>query len=69
MSSVKCFSCGEKIKIEFKPIKGDIIDCEECGTEFEITSTHPLKIDWVDEGDDYDDFDDDDDDDDDEGDY
>jgi len=62
MSSVKCLSCGEKIEIDFKPIKGDIIDCEECGNEFEIVALSPLKIAWVDEDDDYDDFDDDDDD-------
>ena len=59
MSSIKCLSCGNTINIDFQVYKGDFIECDECGTEFEIIRTSPLKIDWVDYGDD-DEFDDDD---------
>ena len=62
MSSVKCLSCGAKVEIDFKPLRGDFVECDECGTEYEIVSISPLKIDWVefdDSEEDYEDFDDD----------
>ena len=59
MSSVKCLSCGNTIEIDFDPYRGDFIECDECGMEFEIVATKPIKIDWADY-DDEEDFDDDD---------
>lgn len=54
MTSVKCLSCGEKIVIDFKPLRGTFIECDECGNEFKIISVNPLKIGW----DEYDDSED-----------
>lgn len=61
MNAVKCLSCDAAIEIDFRPFRGDYIECEECGMEFEITGTNPLKIDWVDfdDEDEYADYDDD----------
>ncbi len=41
-SKVKCPDCGSQIKC-VKAIVGDILECEECGTEVEILSLKPLK--------------------------
>ena len=76
MATVKCLSCDAPIEMDFKPHKGDFVECDSCGVEFEIVSTVPLKISWAEfedeiefedeEGfDDYDEFDDDEDEDDD----
>ncbi|NSW53172.1 MAG: hypothetical protein HPY85_11760 [Anaerolineae bacterium] len=67
MATVKCLSCGEPIEIEFKPYKGDFVECEHCGMEFEIVSVTPLKITWAEfeddmeyeEDEDFDEFEDD----------
>jgi alpha-aminoadipate carrier protein LysW len=59
MSSTKCLSCGSAIEIDFQAFKGDFIECDECGMEFEIVATSPIKIDWV-EYDDDDEFEDED---------
>lgn len=58
MSSVKCLSCGNLIEIDFQPYKGDFVECDECGMEYEIVATNPVHIDWADYDDD--EFDDDD---------
>ena len=59
MSAVKCLSCGEMIDVDFEPVRGDFVVCDECESEFEITSTNPIKIDWIDfdDDEDYDDED------------
>ena len=54
MSVVKCLSCGEMIDVDFEPVRGDFVICDECDSEFEIVSTQPIKIDWIDYGDDED---------------
>ena len=61
MNVAKCLSCGATIEIDFRPFRGDFIECEECGMEFEIAGTNPLKIDWVDvdDLDEFEDFDND----------
>lgn len=59
MSNVKCLSCGSDIVIDFQPYKGDFIECDECGMEFEIVATNPVKIDWAEYEDDDEYYDDD----------
>jgi len=39
---VTCPDCKSKIKSE-KLMVGDILECQECGTEVEILSLNPLK--------------------------
>lgn len=38
-----CPDCGEEIKYPEGCLVGDILECEECGTEVEILSLDPLK--------------------------
>jgi alpha-aminoadipate/glutamate carrier protein LysW len=38
-----CPDCGAEIKADEGCLVGDILECEECGTEVEILSLEPLK--------------------------
>lgn len=40
-----CPICEAEIKLKSKYIKGDIIDCPECGTKLEIISVKPFRVD------------------------
>jgi len=40
----RCEICLELIPIEYYFHKGDIIACQECGTEYEIISKSPVKL-------------------------
>lgn len=34
--SVKCLSCGVSVELEKDVLIGEIVECEECGEEFEV---------------------------------
>ena len=40
---VICPDCQNEIKLSENLMVGDILECEECGTEVEIISLSPLK--------------------------
>lgn len=42
-TKVVCPDCKTEIKINSNTMVGDIVECEECGTEVEILSLKPLK--------------------------
>ncbi len=64
--TVVCLDCDYDIKLDAQPVKGQIINCPNCGTELEIIEVSPLEVDFYYEDDwDDEDWDDDDDDDDD----
>lgn len=45
-----CPECG--VEIEADPgdfEKGDVVECDECGAELEVTATSPLEFEAVDE--------------------
>ena len=53
-----CPECDNALDIEVDDVEeGDIVACDECGTEFEIVGTEPLELSHVD-GDHLDDEDD-----------
>lgn len=53
-----CPECESLLDFEADEVEeGDVIVCDECGTEFEVITTDPLEIIKVEEG--YDDDDDD----------
>ena len=57
-----CPECESDLDIEEDDVtEGDVVECPECGTEFEVITTGPLELVKVGEEDD-DDLDDDDDD-------
>lgn len=41
-NKVICPDCGAEIKVESELKVGDILECQECGTEVEILSLTPL---------------------------
>ena len=59
MPTTACPECSEKVYVDAESEQGDIISCEECGTELEIVGLDPVELDvFADE--DMDDFEDDD---------
>ncbi len=49
-SSMKCQDCQKEIPIEQGSVKvGDVVDCPNCGAEYEITALNPLKAELVEE--------------------
>lgn len=54
-----CPECDEEVFVDAESEQGDIVSCDECGTDLEVVGLDPVELD-VYEGD-YDDFDDDDD--------
>lgn len=46
-----CPECENNLNIEVDEVEeGDVVTCEECGTEFEIVGVEPLELSRVDEG-------------------
>lgn len=68
--AVVCPECDNPLDIDVDDVKeGEILECDECGTELEVVSSDPLELapvddESADDEDDSDDYDDDDDDDD-----
>jgi alpha-aminoadipate carrier protein LysW len=56
-----CPECDADVHVDTDADKGDIISCEECGTDLELVGLDPVELDIVEE----EDLDDDDDEDDD----
>jgi len=50
MKKVICPDCHEPVEIkEENPKVGEIIECENCGAEIEITSLEPLSVSLIEE--------------------
>jgi alpha-aminoadipate carrier protein LysW len=53
-----CPECENALDVDTDDVEeGDVISCEECGTEFEVVATEPLQLSQVEDG--YDDEDED----------
>ena len=42
-NKIICPDCGEEIKQTEGMMIGDIVECDECGTEVEVLSINPLQ--------------------------
>lgn len=40
----ECPICGVEIKIQENTEKGELIECNDCGTELEVKSLDPIKL-------------------------
>lgn len=58
MPTGTCPECEADVHVDTDADKGDVVSCEECGTELEIVGLDPVEMDIV-EDDDEDDADDD----------
>ncbi|HEU5351825.1 MAG TPA: hypothetical protein VFU55_09525 [Terracidiphilus sp.] len=46
-----CPECENNLDIEIDEVEeGDVVSCEECGTEFEIVGVEPLELSRMDAG-------------------
>ena len=46
-----CPECENELDIELDEVdEGDVVACEECGTEYEVVGVDPLELSRVDEG-------------------
>ncbi len=52
-----CPECDEEIYVDPDLEQGDVVTCEECGIELEITNTSPVELSPY-EGHEYDEYDD-----------
>jgi alpha-aminoadipate/glutamate carrier protein LysW len=51
-----CPECESVLVVDTDEVEeGDVISCEECGSEFEVVATEPLQLSQVEDG--YDDVD------------
>lgn len=57
MPTADCPQCEADVHVDVETDKGDILSCEECGTELEVVGLDPVELDIV-EGDDMEDYDD-----------
>ena len=55
MPTTACPECSEDVYVDADSEQGDVISCDECGTDLEIVGLDPIELD-IHEGDDLDDF-------------
>lgn len=58
MPTTICPECSEDVYVDADSEQGDVISCDECGTDLEIVGLDPIELDIHEDGDD--DFDDED---------
>ncbi len=49
-----CPECDAEVHVDTEVDKGEIVACEECGTDLEIVGLDPVELDLVEEEEDYD---------------
>ena len=62
MPTGTCPECDAEVHVDTDADKGDVMSCEECGTELEVVGLDPVELDIVEDedlGDDDDDEDED----------
>ena len=57
MPTTACPECSEDVYVDADSEQGDIVSCDECGTDLEIVGLDPIELDIYEE--DLDDFDED----------
>ncbi len=45
MPTTACPECSEDVFVDAESEQGDIISCDECGTELEIVGLDPIELD------------------------
>lgn len=57
MPTTSCPECSEDVYVDAESEQGDIVTCEECGSELEVVGLDPLELDLYEENDDLDELD------------
>ena len=55
MPTTACPECSEDVYVDADSEQGDVVSCDECGTDLEIVGLDPIELD-IHEEDDSDDF-------------
>ena len=58
MPTANCPECSEEVYVDADTVQGDVVTCDECGSDLEIVGLDPVELDLYEE--DLDDMDDDD---------
>jgi alpha-aminoadipate carrier protein LysW len=40
----ECVICGAEVTLNRDAVKGELVECKECGTELEVVSTDPVAL-------------------------
>ncbi len=52
MPTTACPECSEEVYVDADSEQGDVVSCDECGTDLEIVGLDPIELDVHDEEDD-----------------
>ena len=52
MPTTTCPECSEEVYVDADSEQGDVISCDECGTDLEIVGLDPIELDVHDDDDD-----------------
>ena len=55
MPTTVCPECDEEVYVDADSEQGDIVTCDECGTDLEVVGLDPIEVDIYEGGDDFDD--------------
>jgi alpha-aminoadipate carrier protein LysW len=51
MPTVNCPECSEEVFVDAESEQGDLVSCDECGTDLEIVGLDPIELDAYEESD------------------
>jgi len=51
MPTTACPECSEEVYVDADSEQGDLVSCDECGTELEIVGLDPIELDIHEEAD------------------
>ncbi len=54
MPTATCPECEEKVYVDADSEQGDVVTCDECGTDLEVVGLDPIELDISDGKDGYD---------------
>ncbi len=40
----ECGICGAEVTLDDSTMKGELVECSDCGSELEVISTDPIKL-------------------------
>jgi alpha-aminoadipate carrier protein LysW len=55
MPTAVCPECDEEVYVDADSEQGDVVSCDECGSDLEVVGLDPIELDLYEGGDDYDD--------------
>ncbi len=45
MPTAKCPECDEEVYVDAESEQGDVVTCDECGTDLEVVGLDPVELD------------------------